>query len=308
MYKSNYDEAKTLINNAKKELSRYSWFIDYEKAFNLYTEGLENYNKYLCKLNTNAIYRLSDYKECQKEMLNNYIDVINMYMKYNHKIINYHKIMIILTNYLQLCNNMCINCNDNIEKFLNKEKFLPESISTHEFTLLDKEKIYGLLAENYVIRKNYYKAIEYYEKILMYLTLAGDYYMKNAEILKKIIEVNIITGDYNKASKHYKEIARLSSLKRLTNFNTSLYLIQSIIIIMDIKTDDEIKEIIDEYNNLYSQFTNTGDYILLNDILQAYKNKDISQLQTINKQCCFKFDPVVINKIDNIIKYINNYK
>jgi hypothetical protein len=150
MYKSDFDKANIIINDAKKELSKPSWFVDYNKAFNLYIEGLENYNKYLYKLNDNAVYKKSDYYECQQEMLNIYTDAINMYIKYNHKIIHYIKINNILINYLQLCNNLDISCDNNIEKFIKNDKYLPDS--THTFPKDVKDKMHKLLLDNYAIK------------------------------------------------------------------------------------------------------------------------------------------------------------
>jgi hypothetical protein len=289
MENTQYERMLKFINNAKTELSRYSWFINYDKAYNSYYEGIEEYYKY--------IVNHKDDLNIKKEFINICIEAFELFMEKYTKIYSHNNIHYIIQKYLNICNDLEILCVDKIENYINTEKDVYGETNFH------LKQLYKTLAENYKINKNYNKAIQYYEKVILNDKIQG--LSTNPQILKEIIKINILNNDYITASFNYQEIVKLCMKSELLKLTIEIYLVCSIILIMDLVNEEQIQKMINEYKTTYPKFEHTSSYIYMLQILDAYKKRDTEKLR---EMMIYFSNDELLNKINYIIEQINRYK
>lgn len=285
------DKIQKYFTDAKTELSRYFWSINYSKITNLYHDGIKEYYKYI------IVYNDTKHKH---DFLNVCIEAFDIYIKQHKKIHSYclHQDMIeIIKKYLNICNDLHIPCIDKIEHFINTEKYANDMKIEEKYLL----NLYELLAENHKINKNYNKAIQYYEKIIvMYKILNLDTSIHKYR--NEIIKINILNNDYISASSNYKENAKLEFKKDLLILNGYHSLSTSIIMIIDLINEEQLQEMIDEYKTTYPNYENSGSYEKLIYFLHVYKNRDVEELKKLVKTMFIKIEEQ--DKINNLIKQL----
>jgi hypothetical protein len=157
---------------------------------------------------------------------------------------------------------------------------------------------------NYELFNNFGESINYCRQIISYDNL-NNCPSNTIKTLKKMAELNIIIGQKTQASENFLECAKKAITSDLLRFRVKNYLLYSLILILDEKTEVEINNKITEYTNIFPVFSNSPEQNMFLELQQAYNNHNkefINQVIVNNKN---SFDNCMIKVLEQIKNNIN---
>jgi tetratricopeptide (TPR) repeat protein len=265
-----------MMDYVEKELSKYDWFfnrIDYYKVYRtLYEAGRLYYIIHKYKESASAFLQALTLKKMD------YLPLDNTMIK----------------EYITSCMDGNIDIsNDLLQKINNKITYN-----------IDMAEIYEKLGDYYNNNKNFGDAMKYYNKSLEIRKNIKHNGNSTVNLLKKIAKLNIDINYKREASKYYEECAMMLSTNNLLKFGLNRCLLYSLITLLDISTIENLNEKIKEYENKYSIFSNSPEYILFQQLMKAYidkNSKHIKQVITSNtgdfEQCILQILETICNRM-----------
>jgi hypothetical protein len=276
------DSAEKYLEQAKVELSKSNWWfnrIDKYKAINLMQKAA---NDFILGHNENK----------SKDVCT---DALKLFILSDELVIN-EDIYKIINHYLDMCNK---------QKIIYDYLFY-DLINNKVITYLHELKMYKNMLEllqkiamNHELVENYEELMVYYLKILTYTNLYDSTGIK-IRTLRKIAELNIKQNDYGNASENYKECARYASQNYSLKFGVKYYLLYSLILILQLLNDEEIKRKIMECLIICPSFSNSPEYNLFIELNKAYREKNDKFLKKVINNNLENFDNSIIKVLKNI--------
>lgn len=283
-------EADKYMEMAKAELSKSNWWfnrIDEIKAIDLMEKASVSYS--LAQNNIKSIDAL--------------IQVLEVISKSQNPKLKYKMLNIPLL-YLYACNKNKVMIQHFVIDLVNDKiiPYLQEDRMFHKIVDLFSE-----IAMNNEIFNNNHDAMKYYQYALTYSKMSIKK-TSNIKILQKIAELNIrVNNDFNSASENYLECAKFALENSLLKFGVKYYLLYSLILMLDTKTEQQIKEKINEYITIYPIFANSPEYNLINELIESYKVKNIKFIKQVIISNSQSFDTPIIKFLEQIKNKLDNY-
>jgi len=265
----------------KKELSKADWWfnrINKQKAIKLLTDASTYYyfaKNYIDSLDTNL-------QALELSISLNLLDANS----YN-----------LIQTYLELSNKILKPINNRILEFVNN-KLIPylEELKAHKLII----NILNEIAVNYELFGNKELALNYYNRSLENSKLYDCSPIEKVKLLKKIAEINLSLKKNEISSEKYRECAEISINNYLLKFGVKSYLLYSLILLLDILSEEQINSKVSEYTNKIPLFSNSPEYNLINELIKAYKDKNINFFNQVIKLNRDNFDKAIFEILENI--------
>lgn len=244
----------------------------------------------------------------------NYIKSTDSYYKAICLILKFSKI--------KLNNEMCESVLSYI-KICNKNKTIIdnncfECVKKKIIIYLEKEKkykiiiqIYEEIAYNYEIHENTEKAIKYYEVLLNYVKIEkinnNIIYINIIYIAQKLAGLYIIINNKMAAFEKYKECAQICLTNMFSN-NCRIYLLYSLIVILELLTEEQFRDKLIEYKKLDPTFMNCPEYNLIRGLFIAKKIKNTQFINNVIINNKLVFDIYIIEILTNLKNNLDLHK
>ena len=265
----------------KKELSKADWWfnrIDKYKAIKLLTET------------STYFYLAQNYTDS----LDTNLQALELSISLNLLDTNTYNL---IQTYLELSNKISKPINNTILEFVNN-KLMPylEELKAHKLII----NILNEIAINYELFGNKEFALNYYNSSLANSKLYDCSPIEKVKILRKIAEINVLLKKNEISSQKYRECAEISRNNYLLKFGVKSYLLYSLILLLDILSEEQMNLKVSEYTNEIPLFSNSPEYNLINELYKAYKEKNINFFNQVIKSNRDNFDKFILEILENI--------
>lgn len=265
----------------KKELSKTDWWfnrIDKNKVIKLLTEASTYF--YLAK---NYI----DSFDTNLQALELSIS-LNLLDANTYKLTEY---------YLELLNKISKPVDNTILEFVNN-KLIPylDELKSHKLII----NILNEIAINYELFGNRELALNYYNSSLENSKHYDCSPIEKVKLLRKIAEINLLLKKNELSSEKYRECAEISRNNYILKFGVKSYLLYSLILLLNILSEEQMKSKVSEYTNTIPLFSNSPEYNLINELIKAYKHKNINFFNQVIKLNRDNFDKIIFEILENI--------
>jgi len=267
---------------AEAELAKADWFfnrIDKYKAIQMIIQSGDSY----------ALGK--DYAKSIKS----YLAGITLISNSPKLLLDYNMCNLMLS-YMEMCNKNKTTINNIVLKCLDKKMIIYlQEMKNYNIII----KIYEAIAFNYEIQNNTETALKYYEEASNYAEMTK---MKSTTIklINKIAELNIVVNNKIAAFEKYKECAELCLASDLLKIKSKVYLLYSLMVVIELLNEEQFEEKMIEYKNLCPVFSNSPEYNLIRGLFLANKTKDVEYINNVIANNYLFFDKCIISILENV--------